>query len=196
MATRDEHRRATLRRLSDASIDLFASEGAGVTIDAIATRAGVARRTVFRYVEAKEELAFIHPVLWFDVFETGLSDAPADELSARLRYASRQIALHIDADPEPPRRAFLVVAAHPELARGYNRVFQQWVDRVAHEVLEAVGPPVDAHDRFRARIIGAAVMGMVDAVVREWVSSPPEVSFTELYDEGFDLLDPLVAAQP
>jgi AcrR family transcriptional regulator len=192
MATRTEHRRQTLRRLSDAAVDLFEAQGPRVTIESIAERAGVARRTVFRYVDAKEELAFIHPVLWFDVFEAGLNAAPDADLASRLRRASRGIALHIDADPLPPRRAFLVVAANPELAQGYTAVFQRWVDRVADEVLSSHEGDINAHARFRARIIGAAVMGMVDAVVREWVSSPAGVTFTELYDEGFDLLAPLV----
>lgn len=196
MASREAHRRRTLRLLSDAAIDLFEREGARVTIEAIAERAGVARRTVFRYVDAKEELAFIHPVLWFDVFEAGLSDAPVDDLAARLRHASRGIARHIDEDPDPPRRAFRVVAANPELVRGYTGVFQRWIDRVAAEVLAFEEATIDAHGRFRARIIGAAVMGMVDAVVREWVSSPDDVTFTQLYDEGFDLLTPLLATQP
>lgn len=192
MATRSEHRRETLRRLSDAAIELFEQDGPGVTIEAIAARAGVARRTVFRYVDAKEDLAFIHPVLWFEVFEAGLSDAGDVDIAERLRHASRRIALHIDAEPSPPRRALLVVAAHPKLARGYAGVFQRWIDRVADEILMADQGDADAHARFRARIIGASVLGMVDAVVREWVSSPPEVTFTELYDEGFELLEPLL----
>lgn len=193
MVTRAEHRRTTLLRLSDAAVELFESVGPAVTIDAIATRAGVARRTVFRYVDGKEELAFIHPLLWIDVFEAGLAAAPVNPLSERLRVASRAIAAHIDADPGPPRAAFSVAAAHPELARGFTSIFQKWIDRVATEVLVAAEDPEDARVRFRSRIVGAAMMGMVDAVTRQWVFSPPDVRFVDLYDEGFAVLAPLLA---
>lgn len=196
MATRAQHRRETLVRLSDAAISSFETVGPSVTIEAIAAEAGVARRTVFRYVDSKEALAFIHPVLWFDVFDEALRAAAEGPLIDRVRIASRAIALHIDADPNPPRRAFAVVATHPELTRGFSGVFQQWVDRVAAEVLAVADEPDRPATQFRARIVGASVMGMVDAVVRQWVFAPAEVRFVDLYNEGFAVLPPLFEALP
>ena len=181
----------TLLRLSDAAIELFESDGPAVTIEVIADRAGVSRRTVFRYVDQKEELAFIHPVLWFDVFDEAILDLGELPLDERLRLSSRAIARHIDADPQPPRRAFLVASRHPELVRGFSRISQRWIERIADEVMKCT--PDGAADRFRARIIGAAVMGMVDAVTREWINSPSPTSFTALYDEGFAMLKPLLS---
>lgn len=191
MPTRAQLRTARLLRLSDAAVELFDEHGPSVTVEAIAEKAGVSRRTVFRHMGGKEELAFLHPVLWLDVFAAALEDAPAEPLSERLRVASRAIALHIDASPDRPRRAFAVAARHPELLRGFTTVFQTWIDRVATEVLTASADPDSPAERFRARIIGAAVMGMVDAVVREWVFSDPPVRFVDLYDRGFELLAPL-----
>lgn len=188
MPTRAEHRHTTLRALSDAAVDAFEERGAVATVDDIAARAGVSRRTVFRWVDAKEELAFLHPVLWFDVFDDALERLdPTLPTAERLRRASRAIALHIDADPEPPRRAFLVAAAHPGLTSGYGAVYQRWIDRVAAEVMP---DHPDDHDRFRARIVGSAVMGMVDAVMRAWIVAPSQ-GFTELYDEAFEMIEPL-----
>ena len=194
MVTRAEHRRDTLIRLGDAAITLFESEGPSVTIERIAAQAGVSRRTVFRWVESKEQLGFVHPMLWFDVFDSALAESagdPAISLEDRLRSASGAIAKHIDADPDPPRRAFMVAVGHPELQRGFNMVFQQWVDRVAAEVLAVPSEVPTADDHLRARIIGAAVMGMVDAVTREWLLSPPGTKFGDLYLTGFDLVAPL-----
>jgi len=192
MATRAEHRHATLLQLGDAAIELFATKGTSVTIEEIAARAGVSRRTIFRYVESKEQLAFVHPMLWFDVFNASLDElGDADlTLSEKLRRASRSIALHIDADPEPPRHAFMVAAEHPELVRGFNTVFQQWVDRVANEVI-AADPSPSASTIFHSRVIGSAVMGMVDAVSREWLLSPPGTRFVAVYDRGFAFIAPL-----
>ncbi|MEM9132114.1 MAG: TetR family transcriptional regulator [Actinomycetota bacterium] len=187
MVTRAEHRRTTLLALNDAAIDLFATDGPTVTVDEIAERARVSRRTVFRYVETKEELAFIHPILWFDVFDAALGRAePGAPLVERLRYASQAIAAAVDADPEPPRRAFLVAASHPELHRGFAAVFGRWIDRISAEVIA-----LDPADHFRARIVGSTVMGMVDAVTREWIVSPPTVTYGEVCDRGFAVVAPL-----
>jgi AcrR family transcriptional regulator len=199
VATRAEHRRNTLLRLGDAAIEQFDLQGPSATINDIARSAGVSRRTVFRYVEAKEELAFVHPMLWFDVFDAALVEAADERLVDRLRFASRAIAAHIDADPEPPRRAFTVAIANPELLRGFTIVFQRWIDRVAAEVLADSSTPggPTAEEQFRSRIIGSAVMGVVDAVTREWLMVPG-ASFSELYERGLCYIDPLLhgAAQP
>ncbi len=192
MVSRAEHRRDVLSKLSDAAIELFESGGPSTTIDAIAEKAGVSRRTVFRYVDSKEDLAYIQPVLWLDVFEAGLEAVKTEPaLVERLRLASLDIAHYIDADPERPRRAFMVAGLNPELQRGFAGIFQRWVDRVAAEVL-ADSDPEDSNNRFRSRIIGSAVMGTVDAVSREWIFSPPTVTFTELYEKGFEFLRPML----
>ncbi len=187
MVTRAEHRRTTLLRLSDAAIERFAADGASATIDAIAKQAGMSRRTVFRYVDSKEELAYLHPVLWFDVFDQTLSQlGPEMPIVDRLRIASMAIADHIDADPEPPRQAFMIGALTPGLQRGFIAVFQRWIDRIASEV----APHTD--DPFRARVVGSAVMGMVDGVSREWLVSPPERTYRSICEDGFEVIRPLL----
>lgn len=194
MVSRAEHRRETLLALGDAALDLFEQQGAAATVNEIAARAGVSRRTVFRYVDGKEELAFVHPLLWFDVFDEALVASVDLPIAERLWESSRAIATHIDADPEPPRRAFLVAAKNPALLRGFNAVYQRWVDRIATEILADVSQDHQptAAERFRSRIVGSAVMGVVDAVSREWVISP-ENTFAELYDQAFTYIGPLLA---
>ena len=100
------------------------------------------------------------------------------------------MARHIDADPQPPRRAFTVAAAHPALARGFTAVFQRWVDRVAAEVLVDVDPEPGEDDRFRARVVGAACMGVIDACSREWLRSGQ--SFESLFRRGYEQFRPIV----
>ncbi len=186
MATRAENRRRTLLALSDAAVDLFEANGSTVTVDEIAERAGVSRRTVFRHVDSKEELAFIHPLLWFDAFDRALVDSLGRPLRDRLLIGSMAIAEEIDADPEPPRRAFLVAVGQPELQRGFQSLFQRWIDRIA-AVVDETGPS----DPFRARIVGSATMGMVDAVTRQWLLAGPGVSYRQLCRQGFDVIEPL-----
>ncbi|MGH1492864.1 MAG: TetR/AcrR family transcriptional regulator, partial [Acidimicrobiales bacterium] len=165
MASRAEQRRSTLLALGEAAVELFESKGPSVTSGEIAARAGVSRRTLHRWCDAKEDLAFVHPLLWLDVFMAALAEQDAidgeqPKASQRLRDASMAIARHVDGDPEPPRRAFLVAATHPELLRGFQSAYQRWVDVVAIESERA------GVDPFEARVIASSVMGMVDAATR------------------------------
>lgn len=191
MVSRAEHRRTTLRRLGDAAVDLFETVGPDVTVDQIASRAGVSSRTVFRYVELKEELAYVHPILWFDIFDAVLAEHASLAAADRLRAGGRALARHIDADPAPPYRAFLTAAANPALAKGFTSIFQRWVDRIADEVLVGIDQPTSVQ-RFRSRVVGAAVMGTIDAVSREWLLGGAEEPFLSLLEEGFEVLDPLL----
>lgn len=185
MVARAEHRRQTLLDLGDAAVELFASEGSSVTIESIAKRAGLSRRTVFRYVSSKEELAFVHPTLWLDVFDAAITShtgAPSE----RLHDGGMAVAAHIDADPKPVQRAMSVVLEQPELFDGYPKVFIAWVDALANVALT---DPADPDDRFRSRVIGSAMMGMIDAILREWLMGAGTMA--ELFTNGFDLLRPL-----
>lgn len=187
MVSRAEQRQTTLLRLGDAAVELFETLGPKATIDEIAERAGMSRRTVFRWCDAKEELAFVHPTLWRDVFASALAEPNrGTSASQRLIQASLAIARHVDADPEPPRRAFIVAAMNPELLRGFHTVFYQWVDIITNEAERAGLNP------FEARVVGSAVMGMVDATTREWVVGGPGVSFESVLARGIVQLKPLL----
>lgn len=192
MPSRAEHRRETLLRLGEAATALFAEQGPAATVEAIAGAAGMSRRTITRYVSSKEELAFVHPLLWWDVFETALAEQVDKPPLDRLRGASQAIAKHIDADPEPPRQAFQVAASHPELLTGFNHVFRLWVDRLT-DVLGPMLPDLlsDSDRRFQSRIVASAIMGMVDGVTREWVFAT-DVSYLELSNHGFALIEPIL----
>ncbi len=188
MVSRAEHRRATLLKLSAATTAAYEELGAVATFDDIAERAGVSRRTVFRYVDTKEDLIYIHPIMWLEVFDEallGVADRPVRE---RLLFAAHCISEHIDADPEPVRRAMMVAQTTPEFARGYAAVSHRWIERIAAEIL---GSATDAQSRFRSRVLGAAVMGVVDASLAQW-SADPSTSLVDLVDRGLDYLAPIL----
>lgn len=189
MATRAEHRRSTLRRISAATTDAAEALGPSATFDDIAERAGVSRRTLFRYVDSKEALFFIHPVLWLDIFDSAVEERADAPLRDRLMYGAHCISVAIDADPEPVRRAMRVATADPDLMRGYAGVSRRWVDRIAAEVL---GDRTDNESIFRAGVLGAAVMGVIDAAIAEWFSSDPAPPIVDLVERGLDYLAPIL----
>lgn len=188
MVTRAEHRRATLLALSDAATAVFEDKGDAATIDDIAERAGVARRTIYRWVDQRDDLIFIHPRLWIDAFDQAV-DGLERPVADRIRAGSKAVCGAIDRDPAPVRRAMQVALDVPQLMRGYATVSQMWVERMAVEVLE---DPANSDDVFRSRVVGAAIMGVIDAALNQWISEPDSTPLEPLVMAGLDYLDPIL----
>lgn len=189
MVTRAEHRRSTLLRLADAAVDLFEERyPAQPTAEEIAERADVSRRTVFRYVDTKEDLVFVRPLLWMDLFDAAVAEVADRPIRERIVHGANRISRDIDADPEPVRRAMQVASRSPGMAGRSGAVNQRWVQRIAAEI---AGDDPDAETRFRAHVLGAAVMGVIDAALTEWVEDPDR-PLVELVDRGLDHLAPIL----
>ncbi len=184
MGRREEQKAATHRALADAAVDLALAEGPGITMGRIADAAGVSRRTAYRYAADRDELLLFHPISWFAVFDAACAAHAEQPVAARLRLASLAIAAHIDADAEPVRLAFAAATSDPAFAGAYARLNGRWVDRVTAEIV-APSDPVEV--QLRGRMLGAAVMGMIDTVCFHWASHDEPMA--PLIDEGFDLLD-------
>lgn len=187
--TRAEHRRQTLRSLSDAAVTVMEREGPDVSLDVVAAQAGVSRRTIYRWVDAREDLVFIHPRLWLEEFDGAVGECADEALVDRLRAGCRAVCDIADRDPEPVRRAMRLAAAHPELMRGYGDVNQAWIERLAREVDPAPGT---RSDRLRAHTVGAATMGAIDAALTEWAAAGDGETLGELVGAALDHLDPLL----
>jgi TetR/AcrR family transcriptional regulator, cholesterol catabolism regulator len=92
---RDRHRQATRTRILDAALALFLERGyAATTVDEIADRADVARRTLFNHFVRKQDLL----AAWADERRSRLSDMLAED-SAHDRAAAAML-----------RRQFLALA--------------------------------------------------------------------------------------
>ncbi|MEO1060213.1 MAG: TetR family transcriptional regulator [Actinomycetota bacterium] len=189
MVSRAEHRRSTLLRLADAAVDLFEERHPEQpTAEEIAERAEVSRRTVFRYVDAKEDLAFVRPILWLDIFDAAVAEVADGTIRERIVHGANRISRDIDADPEPVRRALLLASRTPGMAGRYGAVNQRWVQRIAAEI---AGDDADAETRFRAHVLGAAVMGVIDAALAEWVDDPDR-RLVDIVDRGLEYLAPIL----
>ena len=189
MATRAEHRRTTLLQISAATTRTFEELGAKATVDDIADRAGLSRRTLFRYAETKEDLLFIHPVLWLQVFDEAIAEVADQPLRERMMHGARRISEHIDRDPEPVRRAMSVAMVDPSMARGYAGVSRRWIDRLATEVR---GSQTDKETVFKSNVLGAAIMGVIDAALADWFAADPTPSLAALVERGLDYLAPII----
>ena len=121
----------------------------------------------------------------FDEAVAGLVLPSAD----RIRLGSQAVCAAIDSDPIPVQRAMQVALDNPQLMRGYAAVSQMWIERMAAEVLD---DPSDSDRVFRSRVVGAAIMGVIDAALNQWIADPGSTELEPLVMAGLDYLDPIL----
>lgn len=161
----------TRARIAAAAFELFAAKGYdSTTVDAIAERAGIARRTFFRYFRSKDDVIFPdHDSLLATVTESlaGQSGVgPVEAVCAGVRVVFRS---YVDDPQVSVQRYRLTRSVGPlrdrELAtvRRYERTFSRYV----RERLAAGFEPADA--ALRADVVAATVVAAHNAVLREWL---------------------------
>lgn len=164
----------TRGRIAAAAFDLFASQGYdGTTVDAIAERAGIARRTFFRYFRSKEDVIFPnHDSLLDEVqrYLRAVGDAvsPVDAVCGGVRLVFRSYV----SDPELSVRRYrltrsVVPLRDREIAsvRRYERAFGKYL---YERFLAINGEGVAV---LRADVVAAAVVAAHNAVLRDWLRS-------------------------
>lgn len=187
MSVREANKQRTRLALAEAAVDLFTERGYDeVSMDDVATAAGVSRRTAFRYFGSKADLVMEIPLSWIEVFDQSIEEHESLPLAERLRVASHAIASHIAADADRVRRAFVLSLAHPALAGAYASMNRRWIERVEAELLKGVEQTPEA--TMRARVLASAAMGMIDSVCELWAEQ--DLAMHPLLDLGFDMLEP------
>ncbi len=104
-------------RLEQAALELFAERGYDrTTVEDIATRAGVTKRTYFRHFADKREVLFGQGAVFQDLFLDGLATAPADATPMAAIAASLEpvAAFFTDRHAHAARR-HAVISASAEL---------------------------------------------------------------------------------
>jgi AcrR family transcriptional regulator len=98
-------------------MELFEERGfEATTIADIAERAGLTKRTFFRYYADKREVLFSGTDTLKEAFVAGVAAAPADDCPLDAIAAGLRAMADLFADfGEHPRRRQAIIAAHPEL---------------------------------------------------------------------------------
>jgi AcrR family transcriptional regulator len=162
----------TRARIAASAFELFAAQGYdGTTVDAIAERAGIARRTFFRYFRSKDDVIFPdHDTLLVTVnqdlaAQSGVS--PVQAICSGVRVVFRSYVRDPQVSVQRYRLTRSVDALRDrELAtvRRYERTFSRYVrDRLAGGSLS------ESETVLRADVIAATVVAAHNAVLREWL---------------------------
>ena len=185
---RERNTKGRREALVAAAYALFARQGyAATTMDEVAARAGVSRRTAFRYFASKEDLVFPY----------------RDERLARL--ALLLVARKGEVPFETVRRACFALARDYEESR--EQMLAQWrivesepsllgrelqFDRRSEAAIERAflaGEDGSARATRRARVRAAAVVGVVRATLRDWIEGGAAGDLARLARETFAELE-------
>lgn len=161
--------------LIDAAHALFLSEKGfdGTTVDEIAARAGVSRRSFFRYFPTKEAVVFHDSDHRLALLAELLEAAPGQGLEAVLE-ACVGMARHYAQARDEVIEQYRLIESSPALVRREAEINRAWVALLARE-LEAHG----AAPR-RSRILAGAIFGGMQAVLAEWLASGGRLDLVEL----------------
>ncbi|GGY01267.1 acyl-CoA-like ligand-binding transcription factor [Streptomyces hiroshimensis] len=183
-------RQLVSNELTEAALQLLALKGFdAVTIDEIATTAGVSKRTFFRYFASKE-----------DVVVQFLADMGADmraELAARSAEERPSAALQcavgvpIATCADHSDRALRVVQLilrTPALHARFLERQAQWRDDLAAELAQRLG--LDPDSDLYPRLAAGMALNAFDAVLHRWSGSDGAEDPAELIDRAFAVIAP------
>jgi mycofactocin system transcriptional regulator len=164
------------------ALDLFARRGfEATTVDDIATAVGVGRRTLFRYFESKNDIAWGD----FDWVMERLREALDEGAGVPLMEALRRGV--VESNRYPPeqeaglRTRMTLITGTAALQAHSALRYAEWRGVVA---TWAAGRRGEAPDDLVPRVIGYAALGSAMASFERWVASEDE-DLLELIDAAF-----------
>lgn len=187
-----ERKKAEARSaLTAAAIELFAARGfSSVTVDEIADRAGISRRTFFRYFATKEDVMFDRRLSQLEAFRSMLAGAPkAAPPTLVLRNAFDALARDYQEHKQQVLAERTLFASARELMVRDLEIDRDFEHAIADAVAERSGK--SAANVRAARFFAAAAMAVVRVVIDEWAESKGKLDLLSVGLPAFDKLEPL-----
>ncbi|GAA1306434.1 TetR/AcrR family transcriptional regulator [Saccharothrix xinjiangensis] len=183
---RERKKQATRAALADAALRLCVAHGLdGVTVEQVATEAGVSLRTFFNYFSSKEEAVVAGDVATAAAFVRAFAERPAAEpVLDALRWALVEVVPeHVDQDRVALRRA---LRGTPALLPHQIAAFAAQERELAAAVAARAGVDADA-DLYPA-LLAATVMATLRVVVGRWLDTTDPPRLVDLIDVLVDRL--------
>ncbi|MFM9591770.1 TetR/AcrR family transcriptional regulator [Streptomyces scabiei] len=188
--TRSIARAAVRAELAHVAFDLFLREGfEKVTLDDLASAAGVSRSTFLRYFGSKEEAV----LSIFDAHGEQVADAvrarPSDEDDwTALRRGLDAALEHYRRDPAKALRMTRLVLDTPALCARQLEKQRGWWPALAHALAERSDPPQPV--TLAISVKAAAALDCLNIALDHWTASGGHLDLVDLLDEAFSALTP------
>lgn len=185
---RERKKRRTRRDLLRAAARLFAARGYDdTTVDDIAAAAGVSRRTLFRYFPTKESLAFPDTPTRLARFRGSLGPPLSGERPfGAVRRALLAMATEYMEDRDEIVARQRVIEGSPTLLAAERTFDLEWEAAIAEGLLLRTAGREDGE--HWARMLAAAIFGVVRATIREWVADDGRSDLIAIGTASLDLL--------
>jgi len=179
----------TRAEIVGAAIECFSSRGFDeVSMDDIATAAGVSRRTIYRYFETKDDLIFDAPREWVEVLDATMASRVGGESTRDVyRRALLDVSRHIEADADRVLRAFAILQSSPSLSTRHGRSDAEWTARIVELVAPDVAGEPDGDLQSLAAAMSLVAAG--NALIATWAMRGPEADLVAMTRAVLDQLD-------
>lgn len=184
---REQKKQQARVAISAAAIELCRKHGFdSVTIDRIAERAGVSRRTYFRYFSTKEMALLDRRLRQLEAFRAQLADAPPDASAMSVvTEALRSLANDYRKNRTRILEERRLFAVSPEVATKDLAIDRE----LERAIAEAVVPrTAGRHKQRSARFFAAAAIGVVRALLDEWEETKGELDLVKVGEPALESL--------
>ncbi len=178
---RELKRRQTRERIEEAAMSLFLERGFdATTIEDIAERAGVSKRSFFDYFPSKEEVVFAWQDGFADHMMAAIASRPAEEPAVKaVQYGL--VSAVVSATDERTMALGELVRGTPAL-KARDQLKYAKLELKLTEALKARSRSDE--ERLRMRLLAAVVMGALRVGGEIWNEQPPGTSL-EAFAHGF-----------
>lgn len=180
--TRERKRLRTERQISRCAQQLTEERGLdGFTLDDLAERAEVSRRTLFNYFPSKLD-AVLGPVppMSEEACATFVSGGPTGHLVDDLSALADDILDSHDVDREDLERAKRVIIGEPRLVVIAHERFEKILSQFTELILEREGDRIDPR---RARLLIRLLVTLFECAMADFVAGDDR-PLDELFDEN------------
>jgi len=195
-ASLQDRKRALVRdAISHAAWALFAAGGyEATTVDEIAARAGVSRRTFFRYFSTKEDVAVGTSDAYAEEFLAAFRARPAREAPLdAIRHALRSMVLARAEDAAAVRAIIRLLRESPTVRRAMLARNARMEERLADLLAERLG--ADPRRDPTPALVAFVARALMDTAFNVWYDQqPPDPG--AMVDDLFRRLRAVVAAAP
>jgi AcrR family transcriptional regulator len=179
-------------RLSTAAIELFAEQGYdATTVAEIAERAGLTKRTFFRYFTDKREVLFFGAEELDRIWVAALAATPANgsPLAAVIAAFDPVAELFEERLPSARLRAG-IITANPELQERQLIKLQRLAGSITAALTER-GAPLNT-----AILAAQTGLSVFHVAFARWVAQDDPAALRRLIDESLDELREVITAEP
>lgn len=177
MGLREDKKEQTRDALIQAALGLFQEKGFdATTIDDVTARAGVSRRTFFRYFSSKNELVSPFRKARIKGFAASLKDESIADPLERVKFALVSLADTYEQDPEVHVAIGAVVTSHPSLLLQELFVEREWEDLIVNTL---VGATASMERKREAMVMASAIVGVARHALRDWFDSHGKMKLKE-----------------